>query len=110
MIEFYQPPQRVPRFLILVLVIEQLAQEPPAFRPRGTQLDRLAIKPDRVLDAVSRARFSGRLRYPVERGGGSGRRLLIGGCNRPQQRSEVESCGCEPQDWCSARRKTHRSG
>src|ERR1035438_8867995 len=89
-----QPAQRVPRFTILVLVVKELAQEPPAFRPRRTQLDRLAIKPDRVLDAVSRTRLGGRLRDPVERGRGSGRHLLIGGCNRPQQRSEVESCGC----------------
>src|ERR1035438_56390 len=60
-----QPAQRVPRFRILVPVVKQLAQEPPAFRPRRTQLDRLAIKPDRVLDAVSPIRRSSYLVLPV---------------------------------------------
>src|ERR1017187_9153827 len=100
MIEVYQPAQRVPRFRILVPVVKQLAQEPPAFRPRRTQLNRLAIQPDRVLDAVSRTRLSSRLRYPLERGRGRGRRK--GG--------EVESRGSQPQDGSPAQRKTHRAG
>src|ERR1035441_8033390 len=97
MIEVYQPAQRVPRFRILVPVVKQLAQEPPAFRPRRTQLNRLAIQPDRVLDAVSRTRLSSRLRYPLERGRGSGRHLLIGGCCRPRKRGEIgrPSCGAK---------------
>src|ERR1019366_4459661 len=109
-IQVYQPAQRVPCFRILVPVVKQLAQEPPAFRPRRTQLDRLAIQPDRVLDAVLGTRLSGRLRYPVERGRSSLRRLLIGRGNRPQKRSEAESRGCPPQDWSPAQRKMHRYG
>src|ERR1019366_3211311 len=65
-VQGHQPPQGIPGFRILVLVVKQFAQEPPALRPRWAHFDCLAIQPDGVLDAVLPARLRGVLRHTVE--------------------------------------------